>query len=145
MEKSQTNLNAVRRFYDAYNKKDEAILNDVIADDYVDYGHEPPGKGIQGAKSDHQEIARSLANARFDVDDIFASDDRAAVRWTLHATHTGPFAGISPTQKKIAVRGISLYRLRDGKITETRNLPDLLALFTQLGTIEQKQTAAASR
>jgi predicted ester cyclase len=66
------------------------------------------------------------------------------VRWTLHGTHTGPFAGLSPTQKKIAVRGISLYRLRDGKITETRNLADLLALFTQLGTIEQKQKAAAS-
>jgi len=70
---------------------------------------------------------------------------RVVVRWNLHATHTGPFAGVSPTQKKIAVRGISLYRLRDGKITETRNLADLLALFTQLGMIEQKQKAAASR
>ena len=144
MDKSQTNLNAVQRFYDAYNDKDAAILNEVIADDYVDYGHEPPGRGLQGAKSDHEEIGRGLANARFDIDEMFGSDDRVVVRWTLHATHTGPFAGVSPTQKKIAVRGISLYRLRDGKITETRNLADLLALFTQLGTIEQKHKAAAS-
>jgi predicted ester cyclase len=56
---------------------------------------------------------------------------------------TGPFAGHSPTQKKITVHGISLYRLRDGKITETRNQADLFALFTQLGTIEQKQNVAA--
>ena len=145
MDKSQTNLNAVQRFYDAYNNKDAAILNEVIADDYVDYGHEPPGRGLQGARSDHQEIARALADARFDIDEMFGADDRVVVRWNLHATHTGPFAGVSPTQKKIAVRGISLYRLRDGKITETRNLADLLALFTQLGTIEQKQKAAASR
>ena len=143
MENSQTNLNAVQRFYDAYNKKDEAILNEVIADDYVDYGHEPPGRGLQGAKSDHQDIAGGVADARFDIDEMFGADDRVVVRWTLHATHTGPFAGLSPTQKKIAVRGISLYRLRDGKITETRNLADLLALFTQLGTIEQKKSAAA--
>jgi len=133
--KSQTNLNAVQRFYDAYNDKDAAILNEVIADDYVDYGHEPPGRGLQGAKSDHEEIGRGLANARFDIDEMFGSDDRVVVRWTLHATHTGPFAGLPPTQKKITVRGISLYRLRDGKITETRNLADLFALFTQLGTI----------
>ena len=145
MGKSQTNLNAVQRFYDAYNDKDAAILNEVIADDYVDYGHEPPGRGLQGAKSDHEEIGRGLANARFDIDEMFGSDDRVVVRWTLHATHTGPFAGLPPTQKKITVRGISLYRLRDGKITETRNLADLFALFTQLGTIEQKQKAAASR
>ena len=145
MEKLQTNLNVVQRFYDAYNKKNEAILSEVIADDYVDYGHEPPGRGVQGAKSDYQEFTRAFADARFDIDEMFGSDDRVVVRWTLHATNTGPWerAGLSPTQKKAVVRGISLYRLRDGKITETRNQADLLALFTQLGTIEQKKSAAA--
>jgi len=143
MDKSQTNLNAVQRFYDAYNNKDAAILNEVIADDYVDYGHEPPGRGLQGAKSDHQEFGRAFEDARFEIDEMFGSDDRVVVRWTVRATHTGPFAGIPPTQKKITVRGISLYRLRDGKITETRNLPDLLALFKQLGTIELKKSATA--
>ena len=143
MEKSKTNLNVVQRFYDAYNNKREAILNEVIADNYVDYGHQPPGRGLQGARSDHQDIARAFEDARFDIDEMFGADDRVVVRWTLHATNTGPFAGISPTQKKIEVRGISLYRLREGKITETRNLPDLLALFTQLGTIEQTQHASA--
>jgi len=143
MEKSKTNVNVVQRFYDAYNNKNEAILNEVIADDYVDYGHQPPGRGVQGAKSDHKDIARAFEDARFDIDEIFGSDDRVTARWTLRATHTGPFAGVSPTQKKIEVRGISLYRLRDGKITETRNLADFLALFTQLGTIQQKQNVAA--
>ena len=144
MEKSQTNLNAVQRFYDAYNTKQQAILNEVIADDYVDYGHQPPGRGIQGAKSDHQDIVRGFADARFDIDEMFGADDRVVVRWTLNATNTGPFAGLSPTQKKITIHGISLYRLRDGKIAETRNQADLFALFTQLGTIEQKQNLAAS-
>lgn len=143
MEKSNTNLNVVQLFYDAYNKKDEAILNEVIADDYVDYGHQPPGRGVQGAKSDHQEVARGFEDARFDIDEVIPADDRVVVRWTLHATHTGPFAGLSPTQKKVAVRGISLYRLRDGRIIETRNLPDLLAMLTQLGAIKQKQNVAA--
>lgn len=143
MEKSQTNLNAVQRFYDAYNKKQESILSEVIADDYVDYGHEPPGRGIQGAKSDYRDFTRAFADARFDIDEIFGSDDRVVVRWTVHGTHTGPFAGLPATQKKVAARGFSLYRLRDGKLTETHNMPDLLALFTQLGTIEQKKSATA--
>src|SRR5262252_5815324 len=142
MENSKTNLNVVQRFYDAYNQKRDAILNEVIADDYVDYGHQPPGRGVQGAKSDHQDIARAFEDARFDIDEMFGSDDRVVVRWTLHATHTGPFAGLSPTQKKIAVRGISLYKLRDGKIRETRNLADLLGMFTQLGAVEKPKVAA---
>ena len=142
MEKSKTNLGVVQRFYDAYNKKDEKILDEVIADDYVDHGHQPPGMGIQGAKSDQREIAEAFQDARFDIDEMIAADDRVVVRWTLHATHTGPFAGLSPTQKKIAVRGMSLYRLREGRITETRNLADLLGMFTQLGAIEKPKVAA---
>jgi steroid delta-isomerase-like uncharacterized protein len=143
METTRTNLNVVQRFYDAYNNKREAVLNEVIADDYVDYGHQPPGRGVQGARSDYQDFSRGFEDARFDIDEMFGSDDRVVVRWTLHATHTGPFAGLPPTQKKAEVRGISLYRLRDGKITETRNMADLFALFTQLGTIQQKQNVAA--
>ena len=143
MEKPKTNLNVIQRFYDAYNQKHEMILNEIIADDYVDYGHQPPGRGLPGAKSDLQDIARAFEDARFDIDEMFGADDRVVVRWTVHGRHTGPFAGLQPTQKNVAVSGISLYRVRDGKITETRNQADLLSLFTQLGTIEQKRSAAA--
>ena len=73
---------------------------------------------------------------------MIAADDRVVVRWTLQATHTGPFAGIPPTNKKIIVGGISLYRLRDGKITETRNQADLLGAFNQLGAIKKPDLAA---
>ena len=142
MENSKTNLRVVGRFYDAYNKKDEDILDEVIADDYVDHGHQPPGRGVQGAKSDQREIAGAFEDARFDIDEMFAADDRVVVRWTLRATHTGPFAGLPPTRKKVAVPGISLYRLRDGKITETRNLADLFGMFMQLGAIQKPKVAA---
>jgi steroid delta-isomerase-like uncharacterized protein len=142
METSNANFQIVQRFYDAYNKKDESILNEVIADDYVDYGHQPPGRGVPGAKSDQQEIARAFGDARFDIDDLIGSDDRVVASWTLHATHSGPFAGVSATGKQIAVRGVSLYRLRNGRITETRNLPDLLSMFMQLGVIEKKQKSS---
>lgn len=144
MEKLKANVNVVQRFYEAYNKKDASILDEVVADDYVDYGHQPPGRGVQGAKSDYQDIAGGFQDGRFEIDEMIASDDdRVVVRWTLNGTHTGPFAGLSPTQKKVNVGGISLYRLRDGKITETRNQADLFNLFTQLGAIEQKPQKAA--
>jgi steroid delta-isomerase-like uncharacterized protein len=142
MEKSKTNLDAVHRFYDAYNNKDAKILDEVIADDYVDHGHQPPGKGVPGAKNDQRDIAEAFQDARFNIDEIIAADDRVVVRWTLYATHTGPFAGLPPTNKKITVGGISLYRLRDGKITETRNQADLFGAFMQLGAIKKPNLAA---
>jgi len=142
MDKSKTNLDVVQRFYDAYNNRDPKILDEVIHDDYVDHGHQPPGLGVQGARSDQRAIAEAFRDARFDIDEMIAADDRVVVRWTLQATHTGPFAGIPPTNKKITVGGISLYRLRDGKITETRNQADLLGAFIQLGAIKKPDMAA---
>jgi steroid delta-isomerase-like uncharacterized protein len=138
---TQTNLNVVQRFYDAYNKKDASILDEVIASDYVDYGHQPPGRGLQGAKTDQKEIAAGIPDARFDIDEIIPADDRVTVRWTLHGTHAGPFAGLPPTKKKVEVHGWSLYRLRDGKLTETRNMPDLFSLFMQIGAIERPKAS----
>jgi steroid delta-isomerase-like uncharacterized protein len=142
MEQSKTNLKVVRRFYDAYNKKDEKILDEVIAENYVDHGHQPPGQGIEGAKNDHRQISGAFQDARFDIDDIFAADDRVAVRWTLHGTQTGPFAGLPATQKKVVAGGMSFYRLRDGKIIETRNVADLLTVFMQVGAVQKPKEAA---
>jgi steroid delta-isomerase-like uncharacterized protein len=143
MKKSETNLKVVQRLYDAYNNKDESILDEVIADDFVDYGHEPPGRGVQGAKKDYRGIVGGFSDIRWDIEEMIAADDRIVARWTAHATHTGPFLGVPPTQRKIVYRGMSLYRLRDGKITETRNLADFLAILTQLGAIEKKANVAA--
>lgn len=87
------NLDVVQRFYDAYNNKDAKIFDEVIADDYVDHGHQPPGLGVQGARSDQREIAVAFPDARFDIDEMIAADDRVVVRWNLRATHTGRLQG----------------------------------------------------
>ena len=142
MENLKTNRTAILRFYDAFNEKNEAILDEVIADDYVDYGHQPPGQGKEGAKSDYRAFIGGFKDARFDIDEMIEAGDRVVVRWTSRGTHTGSFAGLPPTQKKVEVRGISIYRLKDGKIIETRNMADIFGMLTQLGAIGQKPKAA---
>ena len=115
MENTETNLNVVRRFFDAFNQKDEKIIDEVIADDYVDYGHQPPGKGPQGAKDDFRNFFRRFSDVRFDTDEIIPAGDRVVSRWTVHGTHTGNFNGIPASYQTIAIKGVSLYRLRDGE------------------------------
>ena len=45
--------------------------------------------------------------------------------------------GISPTNRKVKVAGISFQRIRDGKIQETRNLWDALGMLQQLGVVPE--------
>jgi predicted ester cyclase len=49
-------------------------------------------------------------------------------RWKMEATHTGSLMGESPTEKKISARGLTYYRLTNGKIVEDdpMSTPDLM-------------------
>jgi predicted ester cyclase len=74
----------------------------------------------------------------FTVDDIFVEGDKVALRWTLRGTHKGEFAGVPPTNKQVAIWGISVDRISGGKIAETWERYDTLGLMQQLGVIPKR-------
>jgi predicted ester cyclase len=57
---------------------------------------------------------------RVEVLDCIADGDRVGVRWQGRATHEGPFHGLSPTDKQVAIA------------TEWEQM-DTIGLLTQLG------------
>ncbi|MGH9263969.1 MAG: ester cyclase [Acidimicrobiales bacterium] len=126
----------VRRFYEeVFNQRREQVIPEIISPDYVDYGHDPPGHGPQGAIEDFRGVLAVSDDARYDIEDLVAAGETVAVRWTGHLTHTGPIAGIEPTGQQLTLPGMSFYKVRNRKIVETRNLVDMLGFLTQLGAV----------
>jgi steroid delta-isomerase-like uncharacterized protein len=113
----------IRRYLDAISGKDKPA---ALQDQYI-------------ADSDQalrQHIAYSEgAFPRYELiaEDMLAEDDKVVVRFTLRATHQGEFMGIPATGKQIAVPGIIIYRIANGKIAEHWMLVDSPALMQQLG------------
>ena len=70
----------------------------------------------------------ALTDLRFETDDLVAEGDAVVARWKMEATHTGSLMGESPTGKKISARGLTYYRLVNGKIVEDDPIstPDLM-------------------
>ena len=127
------NEKVVRRFYEVFNKKDPNIIKEVISDDYVDYGMQPPGRGVQGALNNFEGLFKSFGDLNFNIEEIISVDDRVIARWSGSAKHIGEFLGFPATQKTIQMTGMSFYKIRNGKIVETRNAVDFLAPMIQLG------------
>ena len=128
----------VRRFYEeVFNERREDVIPKIISPDYVDYGHNPPGRGPQGALDDLRGVEAVSNDARYEIEDMVTAGDTVAVRWTGRLSHTGTIAGIEPTGKQLTLSGMSFYKLRNGQITETRNQVDMLGLLTQLGAVPQ--------
>ena len=56
MSQIELNKAIIQRYFEAYNNKNEAIFDKIIASDYVDHGQSAymgsPGIGVSGAKHD---------------------------------------------------------------------------------------------
>ncbi|WIX79183.1 ester cyclase [Amycolatopsis carbonis] len=90
---------------------------------------EPAREAVVGAG----EIVRtSFSDAVLHVDDILIDGDKAAVRWTMTATHDGDFLGTPPTGKAISLRATVVFGLRDGRIAELWPMLDFHGLLRQV-------------
>lgn len=81
----------------------------MISEDYVNYGHQPPGRGPQGARADYDAALRNFGHIRYTIDALVSSGENVSAAWT------GALEGGRHFQ------GLSLYRVVDGKIVQTTN------------------------
>ena len=64
-----------------------------------------------------------------------AEGDQVATRFVLRARHDGPFEGMAPTDRTVALQGYAFDRFdAQGRVVEAHMLLDLIGLSRQLGT-----------
>lgn len=102
----------VDAFNDAFNRQDVAGVMALMTTDCVFENTYPPPDGtrVEGQAAvgaTFAEFFRQSPQAHFDWEEIVALGEHCAVRWVYHWNDAGGH-----------VRGIDLFRLRDGKIAE---------------------------
>lgn len=119
------------------------VIDELVAETYVGYDPSQPEpiRGRDGMRANFQQYLDAFANARITVDDQIAEADKVATRWTGRGTHSGEFAGMSPTGKDVTVSGLTISRLEGGKIAEEWTTWDTLGMLVQLGAVPQTATA----
>jgi steroid delta-isomerase-like uncharacterized protein len=80
----------------------------------------------------------------FEVLDITAQDDRAAVRWRFRATFAGPgtFRDLEPNGARIDVEGFDLLVVEDGLIVRNDAYLDGTSIARQLGLLPAQDSGA---
>ena len=104
----------------------------------ANYVNKPVSSTVNGqaeGKDYFGAFLTGFSDINFVVDEIFGVDDRVVKRWTFNATHSGEFAGIPATGNKVILKGVSVSRIVDGKISEELDYMDDLGFLQQLGVI----------
>ena len=143
---TEANKAIIRRFKDdVLNGRDVDVLDEIVADDYLDHaafpGQEP---GRQGVKRRISYLLAAL-DPRWTAHDFIAEGDLVVARWSLTGTHRGEFLGLQPTGKKFTLKVIETYRIRDAKMAEHWNVVDMFGLYQQLGLIPESHIGPTIR
>lgn len=109
---------------------------DFFAEGYV--RHDPSGpdvRGLAGLTEFAGMYRRAFPDLRFTIDELVAEGDLLAARWTATGTQRGDLPGIPATGRQSTVSGITISRIRNGRIEEEWVAWDQLGMLRNLGAI----------
>ena len=117
------------------NRGDVSAADVAFAPDCVVHltGVAEPIRGVDAWKQVIGGLLRAFPDIQITVDDEIVDGDRVAFRWHATATHTGPLGAAPPTGKRIAVDGLIVDRVADGKVQERWEQWDQSLMLQQLG------------
>ena len=134
---SRANIELMRSAFAAMNRRDlDACVGLLTPNFIINLAGAPYAQsGPRAWRSNAAMLFSAFPDIQLHVEDMFAVDDRVAVRMRLKGTHTGEFLGNPPTGNRIDYESNELYRIADGKIAEEWICSDMLTLMSQIGAI----------
>jgi glyoxylase-like metal-dependent hydrolase (beta-lactamase superfamily II)/predicted ester cyclase len=93
------------------------------------------------------ELFAAFPDWRFEVLDVIAEGDRAAVRWRARGTFAGPgdFLGFEPNGARVDLQGMDRVVVRDGRIARLDAYMNGAELARQLGALPLQGSTADRR
>jgi len=111
----------------------DAGVNMLFAEDAIDHDPAPgQGAGRAGFRAFFRLLTRAFPDMHLEQAHLVADDEHLSLAFTVSGTHRGNLNGIAPTGRGFAVRGVEIFRFREGKVVERWGITDELGIMTQL-------------
>jgi steroid delta-isomerase-like uncharacterized protein len=124
----------VDRFYDVvWNKADERAAREILAANFVFRASLGPQlHGPDGFIAYLRSVHAALENFICTIEDLVATEDRAAAKMSFRGTHRAKFFGVEATGRDITWSGAAFFKIRGEVIAELWVLGDVDDVKRQL-------------
>jgi len=124
---------AGRVFEEIFNQGKFQIADEIYASDFINHGLHK-NFDLQADQAAVHAEKKAFPDLKMTVDLMTAEHDLVTVVWTFRGRNTAAGYGLPPTGARIELRGITVWRIVDGKIREEWTSFDDLQAASQLVT-----------
>ena len=129
------NIELVHAAARAFNAGDTGECLAGIAPDFIiNLAELPePMRGREAWRQNFEMMKHAFPDLQAHIEDIFAAQDKVAVRLRFRGIHSGEFLGFPATGRTVEYVSHEFYRVADGLIAEEWICSDMATLLRQLG------------
>ena len=127
----------MREWFDqVWNRLDESAIDRLLAPDAVVHGLGPVSlHGAAAFKPFYHQLKNALGGIRVDIERAVVQGDTCAVYCHVVARHAGDSLGAPATNRPVEFYGMTMARIKDGKLVEGWNAFDFLTMYQQIGWV----------
>lgn len=133
----ERNKAVVRRFYEQIDAGNFDIVDELVAEDYLNH-NPPPFPGLPSGREGVKEAFRIFWQAtpgRHLIEHMVGEGDLVVTMMTACGRHVGGLPGIVEAGQDLEMKAIAVHRVVDGRLVEHWSCKDELQFLTQLGVI----------
>jgi len=125
------------RYMDAWQRKDETALLDLLPYDFeLDLAMAPaPEQGKEAARQAYERFATAFPDARLEVTGRWSVSSYAIFEYAIQGTQQGRLGALPATHRKADWHWLRILEVKDGKITRAWGFANMIELMGQLGAL----------
>jgi steroid delta-isomerase-like uncharacterized protein len=137
MTTAEQNKALVRRFYEEIDKGNIGILDELVAEDYIDHNPPPFPSTLSGRERLRSEfkIFWESTPGYHKIEDQIAEGDKVVTRLTSYGKHQGDLPGAPATGNDMKMTSITIHRIANGKLVEKWAEKDVMSMLQQIGVM----------
>ncbi|HEX8748739.1 MAG TPA: ester cyclase [Pyrinomonadaceae bacterium] len=137
---AEENRELVQRWFEeVWNQGRADAIDEMFAEDGIAHGLADetgvPLRGTSAFREFHRKFRGAFPDIVVTVEDTVAEGDKIAARCSVRAVHAGDDLGFAATQMPMEITGMTIVRVKNGKIAEAWNNFDFMSMFRQLGAL----------
>ena len=122
-----------RFYYEVWNQANEVVAREILHPEFRFRGSlGPESRGSEGFIEYLRSVHAALAHFTCIIDDLIATETRAAARMTFKGLHRGRFFDVEPTGREIRWSGGAFFTTDGKRIVELWVLGDVDSVKRQL-------------